>query len=95
LHGVLAAAMSGLWKRGMNMATILYAIATWVLLQLLFVWFCARLAAVREFDVKDYLELQAYLVRTGLDRSEHEAEQLSLPVAPTRRQLPPAGIARA
>jgi uncharacterized membrane protein YccC len=76
------------------MNAILYAIAMWALLQLLFVWFCARLAAVRELDVKDYLELRAYLVRRGVDPSEHEAEQLSLPVAPTRRQLP-AGIARA
>jgi hypothetical protein len=38
------------------MNTILYVIATWVLLQLLFVWFCSRLGAVREPDMKDLLE---------------------------------------
>jgi hypothetical protein len=75
---------------------ILYAIVVWVLLQLLFVWFCARLAAVRELDMKDYLELQAYLVRNELDVSAHEQQQQqqSLPVASTRHHLP-AGIARA
>ena len=77
------------------MNAILYAIATWVLLQLLFVWLCARLAAVRELDVKDYRELQTYLVRSGLDVSEHGAHQQLLPVVPTRHHLAPAGIARA
>jgi hypothetical protein len=50
-------AMIGIQKRGVNMHAILYAIVMWVLLQVLLVWFCARLAAVRELDVKDYLQL--------------------------------------
>jgi hypothetical protein len=89
------AAMIGFCKRGVNMTAILYAIATWVLLQLLFVWFCARLAAVRELDVKDYLELQACLLRSGLEVSAHESQQQSLTVVPSRHHLPPAGVARA
>jgi hypothetical protein len=87
------------------MNAILYAIVMWVLLQLLFVWFCVRLAAVRELDVKDYLELQAYLIRNGLDVSAHEPQQQSVPrcaypSSPTTSRdcssvtVPPAGHAR-
>jgi hypothetical protein len=77
------------------MAATLYATAMWVLLQLLFVWFCARLAAVRELDVKDYLELQTHLLRNVLDVSARESQQQSLPAVPSAHHPPPAGVARA
>jgi hypothetical protein len=92
--------MIGFWKRGVDMNAILYAIATWVLLQLLFVWFCARLAAVRELDVKDYLELQSRLRHIGVHIDAHEPSSdepssLPSPSGPMRRSVPPAGVARA
>ncbi|HEV2944042.1 MAG TPA: hypothetical protein VGX26_02875 [Solirubrobacteraceae bacterium] len=77
------------------MNAIVYAIAMWVLLQLLFVWFCARVAAVRELDVKDYLELQNYLRRIGIQVDADEPSALPSPSAPIRRPVPPAEIARA
>lgn len=49
------------------MNAILCAIAMWVLLQLLFVWFCTRLVEVRELDLNDYLELHAYLAGRTLE----------------------------
>jgi hypothetical protein len=75
-----------------NMTAILYAIATWVLLQLLFVCFCARLAALR-VGHQDHRKRQAYRARNRLGVSAHEAEQQSLPGVPSRHQPPPAGIA--
>lgn len=61
------------------MNAILYVIATWVLLQPLVVWFCARLVAVRQLDAKDLLELQAYLLRCGPGVGEPERQQQPLP----------------
>jgi hypothetical protein len=61
------------------MNAIPYAIAAWVLLQLLFVLFGARLVAVRQLDAKDCLELQAYRLRSGLGVSAPERQQQSLP----------------
>jgi hypothetical protein len=78
------------------MNAILYAIVMWVLLQLLVVWFCARVVVARELDLNDYLELKDYLVRSGLDAHPHEPQQQSLPdVPPHHHHVPPAGIARA
>jgi hypothetical protein len=77
------------------MNAILYVTATWVLLQVLFVWFCARLAAVRELDVKDYLELQNHLRRIGVHIDADEPSCVPSHSAPVRRPLPPAGVARA
>jgi hypothetical protein len=65
------------------MNAILFAIVTWVLTQLLFVWLCARLAAVRDLDMKDHLELRAYLVRAGLDADACDPSALPTIAAPT------------
>jgi len=88
-------AMIGTYKTGVNVHAILYAIVTWVLLQLLVVWFCARLAAVRELYVKDYLLLQEYLVRSGLDAHAHQPAPRPSPAGPPDHRVPPAGVARA
>jgi hypothetical protein len=75
------------------MNAILYVIVMWVLLQLLCVWFCVRLVEVREHDGQDYLELQEYIARLGLN-----VDVPDTPPAPTslgQTYLPPAGVARA
>jgi hypothetical protein len=70
------------------MNAILFAIVTWVLTQLLFVWLCARLAAVRDLDMKDHLELRAYLVRAGLDADACDPSALPTIAAPTNAAAP-------
>jgi hypothetical protein len=82
-------------EEGVIMETTLSVTLIWALLQLLVVWFCTRLAARRQLDLKHYLELQAYLLRSGLDVSAHESQQEPLPAVPARHQLPPARVARA
>ncbi len=77
------------------MNTILGAIVMWALMQLIFVWFCARFAAVRELELKDYMELQDYLVRRGLDVDAFESLPLASTAGTTPRRIPPAGVARA
>jgi hypothetical protein len=77
------------------MNTILSAIVMWTLVQLIFVWFCARFAAVRELELKHYLELQDYLVRSGLDPHAHEPLPVPSTAGATSRRIPPAGVARA
>jgi hypothetical protein len=80
---------------GVNMGTILNVIVMWVLLQLLFIWFCTRLGAVRELEMKDFLELQEYIARAGLDAHAHESSPQPSPDAATHKYIPPAGVARA
>jgi len=83
------------FKEGVNMNAILYTIAMWVLAQLLFVWFCARFAAVKRLDLKDYLELREYVVRSGLDSPANERPALASVGTPIPKHVPPAGVARA
>jgi hypothetical protein len=77
------------------MPAILYTIAMWVLLQMLFVSFCARLAAVKKLDTKEYLELQGYLMRARLETDEDDARVGPVRGGPSPRRVPPAEVARA
>jgi hypothetical protein len=51
------------------MSAVLYALAMWVLLQLLVVWFSTRVVEMRESQLKSYLEMQDRLLRSGIDAS--------------------------
>ncbi len=51
------------------MTDVFDALTMWALLQVPVVWFCTRLAAVRELDHKDSRELQEYVARMALDRA--------------------------
>jgi hypothetical protein len=77
------------------MHAILYTIVMWVLLQMLFVCFCIRLAAVKELETKNCLKLQEYLIRAGLETDGDEAPLLPIHCRPSPRRVPPAEVARA
>jgi len=70
------------------MNTTLYVVAMWMLLQLLFVWFCARLGEVRDLDMADYRELEARLARFGLDVHTDEPKAPSRPRRTPTRSSP-------
>ena len=82
-------------KEAVNMDTILYTIAMWVLVQLLVVWFCARVAAVRRLDMQAYLELRAYAGRVERDSPTGDRLALASTALPAPKPVPPAGVARA
>jgi hypothetical protein len=76
------------------MNAVLDALAMWGLMQVLFVWFWARAAAVRELDRKRYMQLNEYLLRVGLQPADDPEIDLWSP-DPITYQVPPAGVARA
>ncbi len=69
------------------MDVLLDALAMWALAQLLFIWFCFRLGAVRELEPRDYLEMQDYAAARRAQHAYAHATQL-------HRNLvaPPAGV---
>jgi hypothetical protein len=56
------------------MDVLLDALAMWGLLILLLIWFGNRLVAVRELELRDYLELQEYAARQARDTSAEDVQ---------------------
>jgi hypothetical protein len=70
------------------MNTILYAIAVWVLLQLIVVWLGTRVAGVRRLYVQDNLARQAHLASLRARRSDRSLLERDRPLSAGRSKSP-------